>query len=79
MFSGQTRPGWNPGIVLWAEALSCQMEYKFLAHLTGRTQYYQKVEHIMEIMYNTTTANDLFPTQWDIESGTPQNSQCISY
>lgn len=41
--SGRTRQGWNGKNILWAEALSCQMEYKYLAHLTGRTHYYDKV------------------------------------
>jgi mannosyl-oligosaccharide alpha-1,2-mannosidase len=53
------------------------MEYKYLAHLTGRAQYYDKVEHVMEIMYNTTLPNGLFPTKWDIETGTPQNRTFI--
>jgi mannosyl-oligosaccharide alpha-1,2-mannosidase len=50
------------------------MEFKYLAHLTGRASFYQKVEHVMEIMYNTTVPNGLFPTKWDMESGTPQNT-----
>jgi hypothetical protein len=28
----------------------------------------------MEIMYNTTAPNGLFPTKWDVELGTPTNS-----
>jgi len=51
------------------------MEYKYLAHLTGRAHYYDKVEHIMEIMYNTTVPNGLFPTKWDVELGTPTNKE----
>ena len=41
--SGQTRHGWVGPIVLWSETLSCQVEYKYLAHLTGRGQYYHIV------------------------------------
>ena len=29
--------------ILWAEALSCQVEYKYLAHTTGRKQYFDRV------------------------------------
>lgn len=41
--SGETREGWTHGTVLWAEALSCQLEYKYLAHLTGRREYFEDV------------------------------------
>ncbi|KAF7969462.1 hypothetical protein HWV62_27311 [Athelia sp. TMB] len=72
---GRIRQGWNGQNVLWAEALSCQMEYKYLAHLTGRTQYYDKVEHVMEIMYNASIPEGLFPTKWDLEKGIPSNAE----
>jgi mannosyl-oligosaccharide alpha-1,2-mannosidase len=41
-FSGDTRSGWTQNVLL-AEALSCQLEFKYLAHMTGRTAYYHKV------------------------------------
>jgi hypothetical protein len=28
----------------------------------------------MQIMYNTTVSNGLFPTKWDVDLGTPTNS-----
>lgn len=74
---GRTRQGWNGDSVLWAEALSCQMEYKYLAHLTGRSHYFDKVEHIMEIMYKTPVAKGLFPTKWDLHTGTPKNGSSL--
>ena len=40
---GETRPGWTGSDILWAEALSCQVEYKYLAHLTGRKEYFDAV------------------------------------
>ncbi|KAI0046504.1 glycoside hydrolase family 47 protein [Auriscalpium vulgare] len=71
--SGKTKYGWTSGKTLWAEALSCQLEYKYLAYLTGRKPYYRKVEDIMQIMYaaNLTKTQDLFPTVWDTVRGTP--------
>lgn len=45
--SGETHGGWAVGAVLWSEALSCQMEYKYLARLTGRPQYYEKVRKLV--------------------------------
>ncbi|RDB20921.1 Endoplasmic reticulum mannosyl-oligosaccharide 1,2-alpha-mannosidase [Hypsizygus marmoreus] len=70
--TGQTRLGWTGG-ALWAEVLSNQMEYKYLAHLTGRTEYYEKTENIMRKMYDTTTG--VFPTMWDVDTGLPKNNQ----
>ena len=29
--------------VIWAEATSCQLEFKYLAKLTGRKEYYERV------------------------------------
>ncbi|KAJ7173562.1 glycoside hydrolase [Mycena filopes] len=71
--TGTTRAGWTSG-VLWSEALSNQMEYKYLAHLTGRYEYYEKTEKIMKIMYNAEITDGQFPTQWDIKTGKPINS-----
>ncbi|KAJ6458125.1 glycoside hydrolase [Mycena vitilis] len=71
--TGNTRGGWTGG-VLWSEALSNQMEYKYLAHLTGRAEYYERTEKIMEIMANATITGGQFPTQWDASTGKPSNS-----
>ncbi|KAJ7065378.1 glycoside hydrolase [Mycena amicta] len=70
--TGATRGGWT-GSVLWAEALSNQMEFKYLAHLTGRADYFQKTEKIMDIMEAAQITDGQFPTQWDSSSGKPSN------
>jgi mannosyl-oligosaccharide alpha-1,2-mannosidase len=49
--SGEIAEGWSGKSSLWSEMLSCQLEYKYLAYLTGRTPYYTAVENVMEIMY----------------------------
>jgi Glycosyl hydrolase family 47 len=49
------------------------MEYKYLAHLTGRTEYFDKVEHVMTLMQGAHTTNGLLPTAWNITSGLPLN------
>lgn len=42
--TGQLRKtGWNGGLTLLAEMATCQMEYKALAHLTGRKEYFNTV------------------------------------
>ncbi|KAJ7708869.1 glycoside hydrolase [Mycena rosella] len=70
--TGETRGGWTRG-VLWSEALSNQMEYKYLAHLTGRAEYFERTEKIMQIMYNASITEGQFPSQWDLQTGKPSN------
>ncbi|GLB41878.1 putative glycosyl hydrolase 47 family protein [Lyophyllum shimeji] len=70
--TGQTSPGWSVS-VLWAEALSNQMEFKYLAHLTGRQEYYDKTERVMHHMYDGNIPGDIFPTMWNYETGLPAN------
>ncbi|KAJ2930958.1 hypothetical protein H1R20_g6105, partial [Candolleomyces eurysporus] len=70
--TGQTRKGWA-GDALWAEGLSNQMEYKYLAHITGREEYYNKTDRVMQRMTQISLTNGLFPTRWDTASGTPTN------
>ncbi|TFK66959.1 glycoside hydrolase family 47 protein [Pluteus cervinus] len=50
--------------MLWAEATSCQLEFKYLAKLTGTAEYYHKVERIMEFMYATNSTEGLFAEKW---------------
>ncbi|KAI0306131.1 glycoside hydrolase [Multifurca ochricompacta] len=75
--NGKVAWGWTGIDALWSEALSCQLEYKYLAYLTGRTQYYTAVEKVMEIMYtaNLSRTEDLFPTTWSTKSGLPSSSK----
>ncbi|EKM50182.1 glycoside hydrolase family 47 protein [Phanerochaete carnosa HHB-10118-sp] len=72
--TGATRAGWSSE-VLWAEALSCQLEYKYLAHLTGRQEYFDHVEHIIDIMQAAKIKDGMFPTKWNMQSGKPSNDQ----
>ncbi|KAF9071588.1 glycoside hydrolase [Rhodocollybia butyracea] len=72
--TNETRGGWT-GNTLWAEALSNQLEYKYLAHLTGKPEYFEKAERCMQIMYEADVTEGMFPTRWDTQSGLPSNSQ----
>ncbi|EIW79066.1 glycoside hydrolase family 47 protein [Coniophora puteana RWD-64-598 SS2] len=72
--TGETKKGWNIN-VLWAEATSCQMEYKYLAHLTGRREYYDKVENVMKLMADAPTVDGLFAAHWDVATGKPASKQ----
>lgn len=77
--NGELAQGWIGNTSLWSEMLTCQLEYKYLAYLTGRTPYYTAVEDVMEIMYaaNLTLYGDLFPVLWSINTGLP-TSQKVS-
>jgi len=59
-----------------SEVLSCQLEFKYLAYLTGRRSYYAAVENVMEVMYETnlSSSKDLLPTIWSTETGLPASS-----
>ncbi|KAI0272274.1 glycoside hydrolase [Gloeopeniophorella convolvens] len=75
--TGAIAHGWMGAATLWAEALSCQLEYKYLAYLTGRTEYYHAVDRIMELMYaaNVSATAGLFPTVWNTAAGTPSTKK----
>ncbi|TDL23978.1 seven-hairpin glycosidase [Rickenella mellea] len=65
--------GWNSGWL--AEIGTCQMEYKYLAHLTGKKEYYDVAHKINTHLHqaNTTKIGGMFPTLWNLTSGEPQN------
>ena len=41
--SGETLADGDKNTILFAEATSCQLEFKYLAKLTGNKEYYKKV------------------------------------
>ncbi|KAF4602218.1 hypothetical protein EYR40_005422 [Pleurotus pulmonarius] len=69
--TGDTSLGWTGGPVLFAEAASCQVEYKYLAHLTGRPEYFERAENVMDKIYLANVTDGLFATQWDPSDATP--------
>ncbi|KAL1675320.1 glycoside hydrolase [Schizophyllum commune] len=72
--SGELHRGFAGSSVLLAEALSCQVEFKYLAHLTGKREYYEKVEHINDVLlYNSTYADGLYPSAFDLGTGAGKN------
>lgn len=73
--TGATTFGWARDTTLWSEAMSCQLEYKYLAHLTGRHEYFDKVEKIMDIMHVAKVQDGKFPTKWGLFTGVPTNKQ----
>ncbi|KAF9483729.1 seven-hairpin glycosidase [Pholiota conissans] len=57
--------------VLFAEATSCQLEFKYLAKLTGKKKYYEKVQHAMDVFYKADPPNGLFADRFFTDNGTP--------
>ncbi|KAH8832921.1 glycoside hydrolase [Flagelloscypha sp. PMI_526] len=72
--TGFTRQGWISD-VLYSEAMSCQLEYKFLAHVTGKEEFYHPVEHIMQVIEDSNTPDSAYPTRWSHVTGQPTNQE----
>ncbi|KAG6864617.1 hypothetical protein C0991_008265 [Blastosporella zonata] len=62
--NGLTKPGWMGSSILFSEATSCQLEFKYLAKLTGRKEYYVAVDHIMDRFYDINPEDGLFAVSW---------------
>ncbi|KAF8622486.1 hypothetical protein AX15_006976, partial [Amanita polypyramis BW_CC] len=55
----------------FAELATCQLEFKYLAKLTGRAEYYHKVENVMSTVYRANITDGLFPEYWSAHTGEP--------
>ena len=77
-YSGKQNGGAGSPRVLLAEMASCQLEYRYLAHLTGKAEYYHAVERINAVLQmSQNLRNDsLWPTHWETQNGTQVNSTC---
>ena len=75
--TNQTSP--NRGQGWLAEVASCMMEYKYLAKVTGKKEYYDVSENIMRRLYDanlTRYPDGLLPSLWSLESGQPISGTC---
>jgi mannosyl-oligosaccharide alpha-1,2-mannosidase len=70
-----TQTGWMGSSTLLAEMASCQLEYKYLAHLTGRKEYFEKVERVSDIMMMEQPDEGLWSTIWSADSGKQSGTQ----
>jgi mannosyl-oligosaccharide alpha-1,2-mannosidase len=64
--------------VLFAEAATCQLEFKYLAKLTGNREYYDKAEKAMDVFYRANVTDGLFHKEWSLEYGLPLGAQFTS-
>ena len=51
------------------EATTLQIEMKYLSNLTGNATYWQKAEHVMEVVDSSHPQDGLVPIYIDPESG----------
>ncbi|KIJ46884.1 glycoside hydrolase family 47 protein [Sphaerobolus stellatus SS14] len=74
--SGKTSGGSSHPRVLLAEIGSCQLEYRYLAHLTGNGDYFRAVEKVNAILQiNQNQRSDaLWASHWETENGTQTNA-----
>ncbi|KAJ3535184.1 hypothetical protein NM688_g7013 [Phlebia brevispora] len=68
--TGQPVNGWAGNNAILSEIASCQMEYRYLAHLTGRPEYIRTADHITDHLRRT-TQNGLFSLSFDLNTGEP--------
>ncbi|PPQ80066.1 hypothetical protein CVT25_001495 [Psilocybe cyanescens] len=64
----------NKNTVLFAEAASCQLEFKYLAKLTGKKEYYERVQGAMNVFYKANVSEGLFNDNWLMKDGKPTGS-----
>ncbi|KAF7318345.1 alpha-1,2-Mannosidase [Mycena chlorophos] len=59
-----------------AEAFSNQMEFKYLAHVTGNPQYYMATERPMKVLYDerNVVLGGLYSTVWSLATGKPNGT-----
>ncbi|KAG8887664.1 hypothetical protein FRB98_009226 [Tulasnella sp. 332] len=71
--TGHTEEHWGQDVVILAEMGTCQMEYKYLAFLTGNRKYFDKVERIRKLMerHQNYLSNNLLSVFFNSASGTP--------
>ena len=61
VFSGKTGSGWSGSVNgLLAEVATCQLEYKYLAHVTGKRKYY-------DVVSKNRFFNDVLNANWVVD------------
>ncbi|EJD49376.1 seven-hairpin glycosidase [Auricularia subglabra TFB-10046 SS5] len=77
-YSAATHPDMQPDTrnsMFLAEIGSCQLEFKYLAHLTGNAQYWKRADAVTRILHKAqpnSGVKGLWGTNWYIDSGDQQ-------
>lgn len=64
------------GQSLLAEIASCQMEFKYLAHVTHQSEYFLKTDKVIDLMEAAVLPNGLYATYWNLLTGDQQYGAC---
>ncbi|EJC99126.1 seven-hairpin glycosidase [Fomitiporia mediterranea MF3/22] len=67
--TGSIKLGPRDQNVVLAEIGSCQMEYKYLAHLTGNRKYYTLVDRTWDWFERNQLENGMWYTEWNVTTG----------
>ncbi|KAF8582066.1 glycoside hydrolase family 47 protein [Ramaria rubella] len=59
----------------FAEIATCQMEFKYLAHLTGRKDFFTKVDRVMDLMVQSQSDHGMWPISFYVGDGKPTGAQ----
>jgi hypothetical protein len=62
---------WTGGQAILSEFTSIQIEFRYLAKVSGRTEFATKVEHVFEVMNQVAPANGLYPNFYKIDESLP--------
>lgn len=52
---------------------------KYLSHALGKTEYYDAVEHIMQVIDQADVKDSAYPTRWSHQTGKPTNGTFLSH
>lgn len=72
--TGKGHTGWLGGVAILSEMASCQMEYRYLAHLTGRPEYVKHADFITEFLRQREENDGLFPLTYSLINGEGQGT-----
>ncbi|PFH51966.1 glycoside hydrolase family 47 protein [Amanita thiersii Skay4041] len=64
---------YGPNIGILAEVASLQLEYYYLAKLTGKKRHFKHADNVMHALSsaNLTSTGGMFPVRWNLTSGEP--------
>ncbi|KAI0688251.1 glycoside hydrolase family 47 protein [Cytidiella melzeri] len=75
MQTGMGRSGWLGPFSILSEFASCQMEYRYLAHLTGRAEYIDAVDRLTDFLQDNSEHGGLFPLHFSVYNGAPASDR----
>ena len=62
---------WTGGQAILSEFTSIQIEFRYLAKVSGRTEFAEKVERVFDIMNDVAPANGLYPNFYNANGDVP--------